>query len=171
MSCAEREASAHCPRRSPAPWRWPDAPRRRCRSRARARPRSDRSRGRDEGGADQGRRGPLRLCAGSPGRRGDLLTGLSAALNKEAKARNITLVPEEDATATYKVKGYVSAVGGPSGTLLVYVFDMLDSRGVRIHRVSGQETRRPRHQRSLGRHHPPTVAAAARHAIDDLAAG
>ena len=70
---------------------------------------------------------------------GDVLTGLTAALNKEAKARNITLVPEEDATATYKVKGYVSAVGGPSGTLLVYVFDVLDSHGVRIHRVSGQE--------------------------------
>ncbi len=101
---------------------------------------------------------------------GDLLTGLSASLNKEAKARKITLVPEEDPTATYKVKGYVSAVGGPSGTLLVYVFDVLDSRGVRIHRVSGQERGGGATSDPWGGISASTVAVAARHAIDDLAA-
>jgi hypothetical protein len=105
--------------------------------------------------------------SGAPG---DVLTGLSAALNKEARARNITLVPEEDVTATYKVKGYVSAVGGPTGTLLVYVFDVLDSHGVRIHRVSGQERGGPATSDPWGGILPPTVASAARHAIDDLAA-
>lgn len=101
---------------------------------------------------------------------GDVLTGLSAALNKEAKARNITIVPEGDATATYKIKGYVSAVGGPSGTLLVYVFDILDGRGVRIHRVSGQERGGGATSDPWGGIKPPTVNAAAQHAIDDLAA-
>ena len=43
---------------------------------------------------------------------GDLLTTLSDSLNKEAKARKLTVVPEDDATATYKVKGYVSAESG-----------------------------------------------------------
>jgi hypothetical protein len=101
---------------------------------------------------------------------GDLLTTLSTSLEKEAKARNITLVPEGDATATYRVKGYVSAVGGPSGTLLVYVFDILDSRGVRIHRVSGQERGGAATSDPWGGISNGTVAVAARHAIDDLAA-
>src|SRR5262249_60834786 len=53
---------------------------------------------------------------------GDLLTTLSQSLDKEAKARKITVVQEDDATATYKVKGYVSAVGGPPGTLPAHAF-------------------------------------------------
>jgi hypothetical protein len=104
--------------------------------------------------------------SGAPG---DILTALSAALDTEAKARSITLVGEDDATATYKVKGYVSAVGGPSGTLLVYVFDILDSRGVRIHRVSGQERGGGAPSDPWGGITAGTAATAARHAIDDLA--
>jgi hypothetical protein len=105
--------------------------------------------------------------SGAPG---DVLIDLSSALNKEAAARNITLVPEDDATATYKVKGYVSAVGGPTGTLLVYVFDVLDGRGVRIHRVSGQERGGGAVNDPWGGILSTTVSRAARHAIDDLAA-
>ena len=109
----------------------------------------------------------LARITGAPG---DLLTSLSVALDHEAKRRNITLVPEGDTTATYKVKGYVSAVGGPSGTLLVYVFDILDSRGVRIHRVSGQERGAATTSDPWGGITAPTIGVAARHAIDDLAA-
>jgi hypothetical protein len=101
---------------------------------------------------------------------GDLLTVLSSSLDKEAAARKINLVPENDATATYRVKGYVSAVGGPSGTLLVYVFDVLDSGGVRIHRVSGQERGGAASSDPWGGISEATIRAAARHAIDDLAA-
>lgn len=101
---------------------------------------------------------------------GDLLTTLEQALAKEAKARKITIVKEDDATATYRVKGYVSAVGGPTGTLLVYVFDVIDGRGVRIHRVSGQERGTGAISDPWAGITDPTVTAAARHAIDDLAA-
>jgi hypothetical protein len=101
---------------------------------------------------------------------GDLLTTLSTALNNEAKSRKITIVAEDDATAIYKVKGYVSAVGGPSGTLLVYVFDIFDNHGVRIHRLSGQERGGAATSDPWGGITNTTVAAAARHAIDDLAA-
>jgi hypothetical protein len=101
---------------------------------------------------------------------GDLLTTLSESLNKEAKARHLTVVPEDDATATYKIKGYVSAVGGPTGTLLVYVFDVLDNRGVRIHRISGQERGGGAGSDPWGGIRDITVKSAAQHAVDDLAA-
>ena len=41
--------------------------------------------------------------------------------------------------AQYQLKGYFSALNDGSGTVLVYVWDVLDRNGVRIHRISGQE--------------------------------
>lgn len=61
------------------------------------------------------------------------------AIDAEAKARNLTIVPEGDPSATYVVKGYLSAIGDRGGTLLVYVWDVADMTGKRLHRVTGQE--------------------------------
>lgn len=69
-----------------------------------------------------------------------VLTNISAELGKEAFAQQVTLVPTNDPAATYIVKGYLSAVGDASGTILVYVWDVFDTSGRRVHRVSGQET-------------------------------
>ena len=63
----------------------------------------------------------------------------SQAINKEASLRKLNLVKTGDPTATYLVKGYLSAIGGTGGTLLVYVWDVTDTTGRRLHRVSGQE--------------------------------
>ena len=63
----------------------------------------------------------------------------SRALNREAEARHLTIVPEGDPSTTYLVKGYLSAIGDRSGTLLVYVWDVIDTSGRRLHRVTGQE--------------------------------
>jgi hypothetical protein len=63
----------------------------------------------------------------------------SQAINKEASLRKLNVVPEGDPTATYLVKGYLSAIGNSGGTLLVYVWDVTDTTGRRLHRVSGQE--------------------------------
>ena len=63
----------------------------------------------------------------------------SRALNKEATARKLNIVPVGDPSATYMVKGYLSAIGDSGGTLLVYVWDVTDATGQRLHRVSGQE--------------------------------
>jgi len=68
-----------------------------------------------------------------------LLTALSQALRSEAAARNLTVVSPGDPSATYIVKGYLSAIGDRGGTLLVHVWDVNDSSGKRLHRVSGQE--------------------------------
>jgi len=67
------------------------------------------------------------------------MMSFSKALNAEAEARHLTIVPEGDPSATYLVKGYLSAIGDSKGTLLVYVWDVTDISGKRLHRVSGQE--------------------------------
>lgn len=69
-----------------------------------------------------------------------VLTNISAELGKEAYAQQVSLVPVDDPAATYIVKGYLSAVGDASGTIVVYVWDVFDRSGKRVHRISGQET-------------------------------
>ncbi len=69
-----------------------------------------------------------------------VLTNISAQLGREAFAQQITLVPTDDPAASYIIKGYLSAIGDASGTILVYVWDVFDRSGRRVHRISGQET-------------------------------
>ncbi|MBB5752010.1 hypothetical protein [Prosthecomicrobium pneumaticum] len=65
---------------------------------------------------------------------------LSSALGREAATRGLQLAPSGDESATYIVKGYLSAVGDASGTIIVYVWDIFDKNGRRMHRLSGQES-------------------------------
>ena len=65
---------------------------------------------------------------------------LYTAIRQEAGKRNITIVRPGDPSADYTVQGYLSAVGGTSGTVLVFVWDISDRNGTRVHRVSGQES-------------------------------
>ncbi len=94
---------------------------------------------------------------------------LEDSLKKYAATRNLAVVPETDVTAIYHVKGYLSAVGDSTGTLLVYTWDVADSRGTPLYRISGQET-------AAGSGTDPWVGirgddidAAARETIDKLA--
>jgi hypothetical protein len=70
----------------------------------------------------------------------DLRYSLEASLRKYAVTRNLTLLPQDDPAAVYRVKGYLSALGDTSGTLLVYTWDVTDAFGTPLYRVSGQET-------------------------------
>jgi len=45
--------------------------------------------------------------------------------------------------ARYQIKGYLSATNERSGVNLVYIWDVLDANGARIHRISGQEAGPP----------------------------
>jgi hypothetical protein len=67
------------------------------------------------------------------------ISRLNAAIREEAAKRSIIVVQSGDPSADYTVQGYLSAVGGPSGTVLVFVWDIADRNGQRVHRVSGQE--------------------------------
>ncbi len=78
----------------------------------------------------------LTTVTGLPGR---FQIGLEESLKKFAVTRNLALVPYGDNTATYRVEGYISAVGDTNRVQLVYVWDIYDASGRRIHRLSGQE--------------------------------
>ena len=64
---------------------------------------------------------------------------LEDSLEEAAATRGVTLVAEDDPTATYRVNGYLSAVGDVNGILMVYVWDVFDADGRRVHRFSGQQ--------------------------------
>jgi hypothetical protein len=97
------------------------------------------------------------------------LTTFSRALNTEAANRNLTIVQEGDPSATYLVKGYLSAIGDSKGTLLVYVWDVTDTTGKRLHRVSGQEPAGGSPSDPWGGIDTEAVNNAASRTIDDLA--
>lgn len=69
----------------------------------------------------------------------EMLFALEDLIKVEAKTRGINLVAAGDPSATYTVKGYISAVGDPHSALMVYVWDVYDMAGTRIHRFTGQE--------------------------------
>jgi hypothetical protein len=69
-----------------------------------------------------------------------ILQAMSAALNQEAVARRLNVVPNTDPSAVYVVRGYLSAVAEGTQARLVYVWDVVDRQGTRLHRVTGQET-------------------------------
>ena len=67
------------------------------------------------------------------------VTKLSRSLRESAQTSGLSLIPANQPGARYQVKGYFSALDDGSGTLLVYVWDVLDGSGNRLHRINGQE--------------------------------
>lgn len=68
-----------------------------------------------------------------------ILQAMSAALNQEAGQKRVNVVPATDPAAVYTVRGYLSAVAEGQNAKLVYVWDVVDRQGMRLHRVTGQE--------------------------------
>lgn len=69
----------------------------------------------------------------------DKVTPMSRQLNARAKGSGISIVASADATATHVLKGYFSVLGEGPTTTVIYVFDVLDPSGNRLHRIQGQE--------------------------------
>ena len=67
------------------------------------------------------------------------VSSLAVAMRKAAKRETIQVVVSVEQGARYQVKGYFSALNDGTGTILVYVWDVLDQNGTRVHRISGQE--------------------------------
>jgi hypothetical protein len=67
------------------------------------------------------------------------ITNLSKSLRTSASSKGLKVLSPTQAGSRYKVKGYFSALDDGSGTLLVYVWDVLDQSGKRVHRINGQE--------------------------------
>lgn len=94
---------------------------------------------------------------------------LEKALVKYAATRNLTITVTDDASATYRVKGYMSAVGDQNGTLLVYTWDVYDAAGRPLHRIAGQQTGAAASADPWAGVRPGDIDAAARETVDKLA--
>ncbi len=68
-----------------------------------------------------------------------ILQAMSNALNQEAAQKRVNVVPATDPSAVYTVRGYLSAVAEGQNAKLVYVWDVVDRQGTRLHRATGQE--------------------------------
>ncbi|MEO0327369.1 MAG: hypothetical protein AAF217_02095 [Pseudomonadota bacterium] len=67
------------------------------------------------------------------------VASLSKSLKSSAESRGLALIPSNQTGAAYQVKGYFSALNDGSGTLLIYIWDVIDGSGKRVHRINGQE--------------------------------
>lgn len=68
------------------------------------------------------------------------VTPLSRQLGAEARAKGLTIRASDDNSAENILKGYFSAFADGAKVNVVYVWDILDANGVRLHRLQGQET-------------------------------
>ena len=67
------------------------------------------------------------------------VSSLSSAVRRSARNNAITIVSNGQSGASYQVKGYFSALDDGSGTILVFIWDILDRSGKTLHRISGEE--------------------------------
>ena len=67
------------------------------------------------------------------------VTNLARSIRSSAQSYRVPVVASFQQGAKYQVKGYFSALEDGSGTLLVYVWDVLDRNNKRVYRINGQE--------------------------------
>lgn len=68
------------------------------------------------------------------------VTPLSRQLGAAARSSGLTIKSTSDAAATHALKGYLSAFADGGKINVVYVWDVLDASGARLHRIQGQES-------------------------------
>lgn len=71
------------------------------------------------------------------------VSALALSMRAAARTQQVPVVVSMADGARYQIKGYLSATSERSGINLVYIWDVLDANGVRIHRISGQEVGPP----------------------------
>lgn len=67
------------------------------------------------------------------------VTALSRRFSARAREQKVAIVASTDQSATHVLKSYFSVLGEGTNTTVVYVFDVLDPAGNRLHRIQGQE--------------------------------
>jgi hypothetical protein len=68
------------------------------------------------------------------------VTALSRRLTLRAKEKNLAIFPASEKNVTHILKGYFSLLNEGGRLTVLYVFDVIDPSGNRLHRISGQET-------------------------------
>lgn len=69
----------------------------------------------------------------------EAVTPLTERLAAKARERGIGLARSDDPGATHVLKGYLSAISEGRETTVIYVWDVLDTSGNRLHRIQGQQ--------------------------------
>jgi hypothetical protein len=93
---------------------------------------------------------------------------LSTELSVRAKARGLTIVSTKDPSTTLLMKGYFSALTDNSQTTVIFVWDVLDPAGNRLHRIEGQQKAPPGHGEGFAAVTEGTMKAIADQTIDNL---
>lgn len=70
----------------------------------------------------------------------EVVTPLSKQLGSEARSHGLTIKAASDTSSQHILKGYFSALNDGGKTTVVYVWDVLDGSGNRLHRIQGQDT-------------------------------
>jgi hypothetical protein len=68
------------------------------------------------------------------------VTPLSRELGNSARSNGLVIKGSSDQTAEHVLKGYLSAFADGRKVTVVYVWDVLDNSGARLHRIQGQES-------------------------------
>jgi len=67
------------------------------------------------------------------------VSSFSQSIKTASQSHGLNLVPANQPAGKYRVKGYFSALNDGSGTLVTYIWDVVDASGKRLHRINGQE--------------------------------
>jgi hypothetical protein len=68
------------------------------------------------------------------------VTPLSRQLGAEARSHGLSIKSSNDNSSAFILKGYLNAFSDSGKVTIVYVWDVLDSSGSRLHRIQGQES-------------------------------
>ncbi|MBC8717010.1 hypothetical protein [Ochrobactrum sp. Marseille-Q0166] len=69
----------------------------------------------------------------------NVVTPLTHRLNDDARAKGVELSGNSGTDAAYVMKGYFSVLSEDNQTTVLYVWDVMDAKGNRLHRIQGQE--------------------------------
>ena len=88
------------------------------------------------------------------------VTALSRRLTLQAKEKNLTIFPAAEKNVTHVLKGYFSLLNEGGKLTVLYVFDVIDPSGNRLHRINGQRIgRRCGRKRFMGKGSQPADGA------------
>lgn len=68
------------------------------------------------------------------------VTSLSKQLGADARASGLTIKSSSDPSSKHILKGYFSALSDNGKTTVIYIWDVLDGSGNRLHRIQGQDS-------------------------------
>ncbi|MBL8580980.1 MAG: hypothetical protein JNL61_01975 [Rhizobiaceae bacterium] len=95
---------------------------------------------------------------------------LTERLTEQARARGIQLAGDANAAPALVLKGYFSALTENGTTTVIYVWDVYDEAGARLHRITGQQSGPSGKQEGWSSVPPATMRTIADQTIDAFAA-